>query len=64
MIQQYYYSTLNNKIYDNKYDAEKAEDEYVENYFNELNKRAAIKRRKMRSMSHPSEKSVKKIYID
>ena len=38
MIKEYYYSTLNDKLYSTRYDTEKAEDEYVENYFEELDR--------------------------
>lgn len=64
MIKEYYYSTLNDKLYSTRYDAEKAEDEYVENYFEELDRRAAIKRRKLKNITRDDLKHVKKIYID
>lgn len=64
MIKEYYYSTLNDKLYATRYDAEKAEDEYVENYFEELDRKAAIKRRKLKNITKDDLKHVKKIYID
>lgn len=50
MIIKFYYSSLNNKFYKDKKSAQKAEDEYVDEYFKELDRQAAIKKRKLRSL--------------
>ena len=45
MIKELFYSTLNDEIYDTRTEAEKAEDQYVEDYFKELDRRSNAKRR-------------------
>ena len=51
MIKKYYYSTLNEKLYETKTEAQEAEDKYVEEYFDELSKKAEIKRRKLKHVT-------------
>lgn len=46
-----YYSTLTNTFHNTESDAQKAEDKYVEDYFKELDLKAAAKRRKLRNIS-------------
>ncbi len=53
MIKQYYYSTLNDKLYDTKKAAQEAEDNYVDEYFKALSEKAAAKRRKLRQIARP-----------
>lgn len=50
MIETYYYSTLSNTLHDSKTDAQQAEDEYVKKYFDDLEDRAAIRRRQLRKL--------------
>ena len=58
-----YYSTLNNKLYESEYDAQKAEDEYVKKYFEELDLEAAKKRRKLKHIVD-SNKDIKAFKIN
>lgn len=45
-----YYSTLNKSFYDTEFEAQIAEDSYIAKHFDELEMRAAEKRRKLNSM--------------
>lgn len=59
-----YYSTLTDTLHDKKKDAKKAEDEYIEKYFEELDLRAAEKRRKLRHIADKTDcSSIKRIRI-
>lgn len=53
-----YYSTLNNEIFDSKKEAQKAEDNYVEKYFEELDRKAQIKRRMIQSFLNATKNHV------
>jgi len=48
MITKFYYSSLQNRFYPTKKEAQTAEDKYVEEYFEKIETLAAIKRRKRR----------------
>ena len=52
-----YYSTLTDTLHDNEYDAQKAEDEYIEKYFEELSLKAAKKRRKLKHLNDTTDVS-------
>lgn len=59
-----YYSTLTDTLHDKKKDAKKAEDAYIEEYFKELDLRAAKKRRKLRHIADKTDaSSIKNIHI-
>ena len=58
-----YYSTLNKQLYESEYAAQKAEDEYVENYFKEMDLKAAAKRRKMKHIVDSNIPKVTRINI-
>ena len=45
-----YYSTLEDKFYDCEKAAQEAEDNYVENYFKDMDLRLAAKRRKIHNI--------------
>lgn len=45
-----YYSTLNENMYDSEEEAQKAEDRYVQEYFEEMDKRLARKQRVKRQL--------------
>lgn len=47
-----YYSTLTNTFHKSEESAQKAEDQYVEQYFKDIEERAAAKRRKLRNLSN------------
>lgn len=49
-----YYSTLTKTSYEFEKDAQKAEDKYVEEYFKEMDERAACKRRKLKNLATDS----------
>lgn len=53
-----YYSTLNNEIFDSKKEAQKAEDNYVEKYFEELDRKTQIKRRMIQSFLNATKNHV------
>ena len=55
MIKTYYYSTLNDKMYEDRESAERAEDKYVEDYFKELDLKIAAKKRRMRNIADADE---------
>ena len=63
MIREYFYSTLNDELYDSRSEAQKAEDEYVENYFKDLDRKAEIKRRIIRGQINKPKTSSKGIPI-
>ena len=44
-------------MYETEYDAQKAEDEYIEEYFTNLSNKVAVKRRKLRHIVDPEIKS-------
>ena len=59
-----YYSTLTDILYDKESEAQTAEDLYVEKYFQDLDLRAAEKRRKLRHITDKTDaSSVKHIHI-
>lgn len=45
-----YYSTLTDTLHEKEADAQKAEDKYIEEYFQELDRVAASKRRKLKNL--------------
>jgi hypothetical protein len=49
-----YYSTLTKTFHKFEVDAQKAEDKYIEEYFKDMGKRAAAKRRKLRNIANDS----------
>ena len=50
MVINLFYSTLSDEVYRTEEEAQKAEDEYVNNYFKELSRDAEVKRRMRRSI--------------
>ena len=52
-----YYSTLTDTLHDKESEAQKAEDRSVEKYFEELDLRAAEKRRKLRHIAEKTDAS-------
>lgn len=59
-----YYSTLTDTLHENESDAQKAEDQYIEEYFQELDRAAASKRRKLKNLMQENRSpQVKRIII-
>ena len=63
MIKEYFYSTLNDEMFESRSEAQKAEDEYVKHYFKELDKRAERKRRMMQAQINKPKSTSLKINI-
>lgn len=59
-----YYSTLTNTLHNTEKSAQTAEDKYIEEHFENLSKRAAQKRRKLRHLADRTDESqIKVIFI-